>query len=183
MLYEFQSQNRNWIRLSYARPSTISDIFSLRMVIMEIRMTGRKTFQLVFPLFAPSSSSHMDHTFCAHSTLLFSTLLESLALRENDFVYLPDWNLDFDRGSQRHLEEPFEMEPNVLYFVRYKPIKNFVEEGKIDLYWPTLFQFPTIQGKWASGRVLYHSRPSPLDILVTSVWRLTKLLRNCEMWM
>ncbi|GMN55138.1 hypothetical protein TIFTF001_024260 [Ficus carica] len=44
-----------------------------------------------------------------------------------------DGNLD-DRGNQRPLEEPFEMEPNVLYFVRYKPIKKLVEEGKIDLY-------------------------------------------------
>ncbi|PON93166.1 GINS complex subunit Sld [Trema orientale] len=40
----------------------------------------------------------------------------------------------FGRGNQRPLEEPFEMEPNVLYFVRYKPIKKFVEEGRIDLY-------------------------------------------------
>lgn len=37
-------------------------------------------------------------------------------------------------GSQKPLEEPFEMEPNVLYFVRYKAVKKFVEEGKIDLY-------------------------------------------------
>lgn len=44
-----------------------------------------------------------------------------------------DGNVD-DRGNQRPLEEPFEMEPNVLYFVRYKPIKKLVEEGKIDLY-------------------------------------------------
>lgn len=40
----------------------------------------------------------------------------------------------FYRTNQRPLEEPFEMEPNVLYFVRYKPIKKLVEEGKIDLY-------------------------------------------------
>ncbi|KAF3456372.1 hypothetical protein FNV43_RR01022 [Rhamnella rubrinervis] len=39
-----------------------------------------------------------------------------------------------DRVNQRPLEEPFEMEPNVLYFVRYKPIKKLVEGGKIDLY-------------------------------------------------
>ncbi|KAL5541513.1 hypothetical protein UlMin_009223 [Ulmus minor] len=39
-----------------------------------------------------------------------------------------------DSANQRPLEEPFEMEPNVLYFVRYRPIKKFVEEGKIDLY-------------------------------------------------
>ncbi|KAM0988086.1 hypothetical protein ACFX13_012304 [Malus domestica] len=37
-------------------------------------------------------------------------------------------------ASQRPLDEPFEMEPNVLYFVRYKAVKKFVEEGKIDLY-------------------------------------------------
>ncbi|KAM5568707.1 DNA replication complex GINS protein SLD5 [Rosa sericea] len=39
-----------------------------------------------------------------------------------------------DRANQRPLEEPFEMEPDVLYFVRYKAIKRFVEEGRIDLY-------------------------------------------------
>ncbi|KAM2018819.1 hypothetical protein ACFX1T_021703 [Malus domestica] len=33
-------------------------------------------------------------------------------------------------ASQRPLDEPFEMEPNVLYFVRYKAVKKF----KIDLY-------------------------------------------------
>ncbi|PON64933.1 GINS complex subunit Sld [Parasponia andersonii] len=46
---------------------------------------------------------------------------------------IDDGNSD-NRGNQRPLEEPFEMEPNVLYFVRYKPIKKFVEEGRIDLY-------------------------------------------------
>ena len=57
-----------------------------------------------------------------------------------------DWNLLFssctywfqcpyDRVNQRPLEEPFEMEPDVLYFVRYKAIKRFVEEGRIDLFW------------------------------------------------
>ncbi|KAL6191263.1 hypothetical protein ACLB2K_037654 [Fragaria x ananassa] len=35
--------------------------------------------------------------------------------------------------NQRPLEEPFEMEPDVLYFVRYKAIKRFIEEGRIDL--------------------------------------------------
>ncbi|XP_050372566.1 DNA replication complex GINS protein SLD5-like isoform X2 [Argentina anserina] len=39
-----------------------------------------------------------------------------------------------DRVNQRPLEEPFEMEPDVLYFVRYKAIKRFVEEGRIDLF-------------------------------------------------
>ncbi|KAF4362490.1 hypothetical protein CsatB_001420 [Cannabis sativa] len=46
---------------------------------------------------------------------------------------MDDGNPDHS-GNQRPLEEPFEMEPNVLYFVRYKPIKKFVEEGRIDLY-------------------------------------------------
>lgn len=39
-----------------------------------------------------------------------------------------------DRANQRPLEEPFEMETDVLYFVRYKAIKGFVEEGRIDLF-------------------------------------------------
>lgn len=47
---------------------------------------------------------------------------------------LTGFSSPYDSGSQKPLEEPFEMEPNVLYFVRYKAVKKFVEEGKIDLY-------------------------------------------------
>nr|XP_011461737.1 PREDICTED: uncharacterized protein LOC101309339 isoform X2 [Fragaria vesca subsp. vesca] len=39
-----------------------------------------------------------------------------------------------NRANQRPLEEPFEMEPDVLCFVRYKAVKRFVEEGRIDLF-------------------------------------------------
>lgn len=47
---------------------------------------------------------------------------------------LTGFNSPYDRANQRPLEEPFEMEPDVLYFVRYKAIKRFVEEGRIDLF-------------------------------------------------
>ena len=50
------------------------------------------------------------------------------------FALLNGSSVSFARMNQRPLEEPFEMEPDVLYFVRYKPIKKFVEGGKIDLY-------------------------------------------------
>ncbi|TQE03202.1 hypothetical protein C1H46_011205 [Malus baccata] len=45
-------------------------------------------------------------------------------------VQLTGFNSPYDSASQRPLDEPFEMEPNVLYFVRYKAVKKF----KIDLY-------------------------------------------------
>ncbi|KAG6582622.1 DNA replication complex GINS protein SLD5, partial [Cucurbita argyrosperma subsp. argyrosperma] len=37
-----------------------------------------------------------------------------------------------ERASSR-VEEPFEMEANVLHIIRYKPIKSLVESGRIDL--------------------------------------------------
>ncbi|CAK9319083.1 unnamed protein product [Citrullus colocynthis] len=37
-----------------------------------------------------------------------------------------------ERASSR-IEEPFEMEANVLHIIRYRPIKSLVESGKIDL--------------------------------------------------
>ncbi|XP_068328047.1 DNA replication complex GINS protein SLD5-like [Pyrus communis] len=49
-------------------------------------------------------------------------------------IQLEDDGESDSSASQRPLDEPFEMEPNVLYFVRYKAVKKFVEEGEIDLY-------------------------------------------------
>ena len=60
------------------------------------------------------------------------TLIEETVV--SCFVLLTGFNSPCDSASQRPLDEPFEMEPNVLYFVRYKAVKKFVEEGKIDLY-------------------------------------------------
>ncbi|XP_031737760.1 DNA replication complex GINS protein SLD5 isoform X2 [Cucumis sativus] len=37
-----------------------------------------------------------------------------------------------ERASSR-IEEPFEMEANVLHIIRYRPIKSLVESGRIDL--------------------------------------------------
>ncbi|XP_022147485.1 DNA replication complex GINS protein SLD5 [Momordica charantia] len=94
--------------------------------------------------------SHFDESVLSKLPNNYQSILrQSIISEEDDMVpeppldtfvvckskeYLEHIQLeDEDERASSRLEEPFEMEANVLHIIRYKPIKSLVESGRIDL--------------------------------------------------